>query len=1093
MRTLVLCGTLALAVSVACGQTPERINSGEIIASAVKRHDAGNYKEAIALYQKVPRNDTNYAWSRYELALSYYQDSNYAKAIQTCEAALLLPDKEYELQLLITYGSILDDAEQPDRALRVYDSALLKYPASPSLWLNKGIVLLRQKKVDEAEAIFKTLILKDPYYASAHFRLAQCALQKGQSVPCLFSLFTYLMLSPSGPYYKNAVYLLDHIAKGTDDVLQYVDARTSSDDVFGAAEQIVLSKIALDKAYKTKTSFDDPVIRQLQVVLEKVQYDAAEKNFWMQYYVPLFSAMYKDGQFEPLVYHAFSNIDLEPIQRYVKKNNKEIKAGLSFAATYFNSIRSTRELQATNRKATPTLYHFNDGVYAGMGTMNDKDVLTGKWTFYYPNGNIKSTGSYNTAGDKEGVWNYYYKTGGLSGTDQWSNGKQTGEDIIYSSRGVVTTKAHYRNGELHGDKELFYGIGHLFSKTSYIDGKQNGPYTEYYSNGRKKIETFYKNDELNGPYKSYYKNGPLETEATYSNGKYEGVYKIYYESGQLSKTGAYKSGQLQGETKEYHPHGVLKKLYSYAADLLEGDVLEYSDAGVLIEKVTYKGGKAEGLAEYFDSDGKRFSTFLFDKNILKAARYFDKSGNEISRSERQKGAINLTIFNPEGIKVSNMIYNDAGEKTGSDTYFHTSGKIRETNNYKSGKLHSLSTGYYASGTKEYEIAYADDEKNGLYTSYHLNGKIKAQGWYTAGKLTDTWINYNEKGNIILRTSYLDDDITGYRESYHANGTLDDEEVYTNGWLMAIHQYDTLGNRIHTTEFKNGTGTYKGIHFNGKTSYEGQYVQSEFQGPFKGYYFDGSMSFEKSFDRGLLEGSYTSYHYGGTIATKGAYKNGERTGTWKYYTTEGKLYREETYTDGEINGKQRFYYSNGDLEREIEYKNGERNGALKRYATDGQLSGVFYYKNDVITGYTYADKAGQLLPVKPLPGGNGKVETFYSNGVKSSEMEYTAGVLTGSYKLYHANGKLYYETTEEYGNTNGKLAEYYENGNLKREYLYAYDNEDGPYKEYYENGKVKEQGTYYNGSVHGPVIFYDASGKITSRHHYYYGTLLNISK
>lgn len=1090
---MILCALMGLMLQ-SNAQAPIRINSGEVIASGIKRHDAGKYKEAVALYSQVPRNDTNYALALYELMLSYRADSSFGKARQACETALRLPNNDYELQVLNTYGSTFDDEGNQERALRVYDSALLKYPASQLLRLNKGIALLRARKPSEAETLFQQLLLENPYYSSAHFRLAQCALQRGEIVPALFSLFTYLLVTPSGPYANYAIQYLNLISKGDTEVVKYVDARSSADEAFGVAEQILLSKIALDKAYKIKTSFDDPIIRQLQVVMEKTTYDEDSKNFWMQYYVPLFKTIYTDDQFEPLVYHAFSGVNLEPIQRYVKKNSKEIKSAVTFVVQKLNPIRSTRELHAARRKAAPELYHFNDdGDFAGIGTMDGKGNLSGPWKFYHTNGNLKSTGAYNEKSEKEGTWHYFAANGLPTGFDTWIAGKQTGDDVTYNSYGTITAKAQYKNGELHGEKETFYGIGHLYTKATYADGKMSGPYTAYYSNGRKKVEATYKDDELDGTYKTYYKTGQLESEGLYSKGKFEGPYKLYHENGQVSKTGAYKAGKLQGEEKEFHPNGVLKKLHTYVDDVLEGDEKEYNAEGGLIEKLAYKGGQAQGLAEYYGPDGKLFSTFLFDKNILKTARYFDKSGNEISRSERKDKTITLTAFDADGFKVSTITYNDAAARLNSDTYFYSSGQVRETNPYKDGKLDGVSTGYYANGKKEYAIQYKGGEKDGLATYYFQNGNIKSQGWYDKGDLVDTWTNYNEKGVVVSRTSYVNDDINGYSETYNAGGKLQDEEVYRNGWLTAVNQYDSAGNRIHATEFKNGNGNYSGIHFNGKTSYEGSYVQGEFQGLFKSYYFDGSPAVVKTYDRGLLQGDHTEYYYGGVVATSGKYKNGERTGRWKTFTTDGKLYKEENYTDGALDGKRIYYYPNGKIEREFDYKRGDRDGVMKRYADDGQLAFVLYFKDDVITGYAYADKSGQLVPVKPLPGGNGRVQTFYASGAKSAEMEYVANLLNGPHKLYFPNGKLYYETTEDYNLSNGKLMEYYSNGALKKQYNYLQDNEDGPYKEYYENGKLREEGAYDNGLLQGDVRFYDATGKLTETRTYYYGTLLKANK
>jgi tetratricopeptide (TPR) repeat protein len=117
MRKLFVSGLLSLAMLCGNAQTPKRINSGEIIASGFKLHDSGKYKEAIALYSTVPRNDTNYTLSLYEIALSYRADSAFTKALQICEASLGLPDNEYEMQVLSTYGSTLDDQGNRERAL----------------------------------------------------------------------------------------------------------------------------------------------------------------------------------------------------------------------------------------------------------------------------------------------------------------------------------------------------------------------------------------------------------------------------------------------------------------------------------------------------------------------------------------------------------------------------------------------------------------------------------------------------------------------------------------------------------------------------------------------------------------------------------------------------------------------------------------------------------------------------------------------------------------------------------------------------------------------------------------------------------------
>ena len=906
-------------------QTAKSINSGEIIEKGIKLHDAGNYKEALQLYKQVPRNDSNYVLALYETVLSQMLDSNYHDALQTCERGLSQLSDEYELEFLQAKGSILDDQGFYEKAMQAYDSALSKYPNAETVLLNKATSLLRQERLDEAESILQKILIRNPYYASAHFKLAQCALLKGQTVPATMSLFAYLFNNPDGNYYSNTIKLLSSISTGTDDIRQYIDNRkTGSAGSYALIEKIILSKIALDKNYKPLAAFDDPIFRQLQVLMEKLQYNADDNDFWMQFYVPSFKKLFGSKLFEPAVFHAFSNANIEKIQQYVKKNKKEIKEAIEVFIEDMSKIRSTEELNFEKRQTAPVLYHFDDGILFGKGNY-DKDKMTGKWEFYHTNGNLKSFGTYNANGKKQGKWTYYYKDGKLSGYDSWNDGEQTGEDLTYNNQGVLVTKADYSAGKLNGEKHNYYGVGHLFSIQTYKNGVQEGKYLQYYSSGHKKTEANFSADELNGTYISYYESGQVQLISIYEKGKLNGVYKSYYENGKPDFEGTYSNGELDGETKSHHWNGSLMNTSIYRKGLLEGDYIEYNDEGVVTQKVPYKNGKAEGLGQYFDDDGKLFSTFLFENDKLTLARYFDKAGKEISASARKNKVIELTNYDAEGFKSAVVTYNDKGQKENENLYYYTSGSIKEKSIYENGEVTGLVTGFYPNGAKDYEIAYSQGKKNGLYSSFFLNGKIKSEGWYLDDALNGDWVDYNEKGVVEATSTYSNGDLTGVRAFYFANGKLDYEEVYRSGWLQSIYQYDTTGKIISTSTITNGTGKYKGLYANGKTQYEGNYVQGELHGTFTNYFFDGSVRVSKSYDHGLLTGDYVEYHYGGKISAQGKFSFGKKTGIWKYYLKDGSLFREETYEYDNLNGRQLFYFPNGKIEREIIFKDRKKHG------------------------------------------------------------------------------------------------------------------------------------------------------------------------
>ncbi|HEX4851618.1 MAG TPA: tetratricopeptide repeat protein, partial [Puia sp.] len=122
-------------------QKTKLINSRELIERGIQLNDSGQYKEAIAVYNQVDRNDTNYVWSLYEKAVSCTSDSQYNQAIKYCEEGLALrSEREHEAELFNQYGNVLNDAGQSQKALIVFDSAIKKYPSFSLLYFNKGIV-----------------------------------------------------------------------------------------------------------------------------------------------------------------------------------------------------------------------------------------------------------------------------------------------------------------------------------------------------------------------------------------------------------------------------------------------------------------------------------------------------------------------------------------------------------------------------------------------------------------------------------------------------------------------------------------------------------------------------------------------------------------------------------------------------------------------------------------------------------------------------------------------------------------------------------------------------------------------------------------
>lgn len=1072
------------------------IDSKEAIKAGVELHDAGKYKEALKEYDKVSPSDTNYVQALYEKALSCSADSQFTKGIKYCEEALALPiDRTRCPELLTELGSLLDDDKQTERALHIYDSGIALYPHYTLLRVNKATTLLRLEKYREAAEILKQALLIDPYSSSAHYKLGVCALNMGNPVAAYLSFTTNMLIAPQGSFYKNSIGLMSEIAKNSDNVVEWVSKRKEEPgESFRLIEQIVASKIALDKNYKAVIKLDDPISRQLQVILEKLSYDEQDKDFWMQYYVPYYASVFQNKKFEYLVNHIFSAVEIKSIKEFNQKNKKELSAFTDEAVIYFNAIRASQILPWKKREAETSLYYFEKGSLVGKGaTANKGELLTGPWIFHFFAGNKKATGNFSAQGEKEGPWKYYFFNGQLKGEEIYKAGKQEGAETDYYESGVVSARLNYKNGEMDGEGRFYYPEGALKKIENYRNGKLQGARTIYYTSGIIKAIENYQEDKLNGGYKLYHPNGQLSEEGNYVNGVLNGPYKSWSSSGILSIEAQYEQDKIVGVVKRYHDNGKLKSTENFSNGKLEGDYTEYWNTGQLFTKYVNKKGKTSGEVNYYDRDGKVYSTYTFNDDRLRKAVYFDKTGKEISKSELNDGRLELNIYSPEGFKRTTTIYSKKSVAEGPQISYYPSGKTSEKYIYKEGELQGPASTWHINGQQSNDLSYEAGKKQGYYTHYNLYGAKKQEGWYVEDLSQGPWTFYDDYGTMTSVTNYLNDEYDGYKTDYWQNGNIESVSKYDMGRLLEMIQYDTLGKEINRVVLTNGNGKFSWLHLNGKVTAEVTYKEGNMHGVQNFYYYDGSLQTKQYYKNGLRDSIYRGYYFGGKIQTEGQYKAGEKTGTWKSYNNEGVLTTVEEYKFGELNGKKIYYYENGKPESEMEFVDGERDGITKKYHKDGSLLYQLTHRDGKIISYSYLDKTGKLVPEILVPGGNGQVKTYYANGTVSALWAYADYEVHGEDNTWHPNGKPWMVSTEFYGNTEKDLKYFYPEGTVMSQYVYLRDEPHGVFKDFYVNGKVKTEGNYYKGDLHGSYKKYDELGKLLETRVYYYGQLISVKK
>lgn len=1095
MRTifflLLLCSFAASPIYAQRELSNPLINSKEFLSKGMALHEEGKYKDAIAVYLQVPQSDTNYATVLHELILSYYIDSNFAQAEKYANLGLSFFPHE-KLKWYGFLANIYDDTDRNELALGMYDSVIAQNPNDYLAWFNKGITLFRKSKFDEALSNFQQCAIINPYYSSTHYYLGRLAMLKGNMVESMLSFSTNLLISPGNQFQQKTISYLQTIAEVNTTANEYLQKyKPGKADNFEEVQEILISKASIDKNYKLKAGLEDVIVRQLQVMVEKLEYNANDKGFWMQYYVPMFKSFWKDDLFEPLVFEMFSKVDIKKVKEYHAKEKKKLTAFSTAAALYLNEIRETQVLNFSKREATSTRYYIKNSVVAGKGsyTKNAKNEseVSGPWSFYSSNGQVRSKGAFAEKGARTGLWHFYHDNGLIKETTMYKDDLAHGKSDVWNDNGLLSTTATYADDMLHGTKTSYYYSGHLASIINYKAGKKEGLAKYYTSDGYLETQTNFINDLQDGDQVFYYESGKKSSEVKYVKGLANGIYNSYYENGKPKSKGSFIDGEKTGVWISYFAEGTQEVKENFLKGELDGERFFYYSNGQTASKEFYKKGAIDGLKQDFDDDGVVFSESVYEKGRLRDIKFLDKKGAIISSTTSRKGNANIAFYDADGSKRSEGYYSKEGLGEGEFNYYYKNGQLSAKGGYKAGLMDGKKTFYYSNGQVSQEGSYKEDKAHGYFVDYYLNGQVSREGWYVDGNQQGTFISYDLLGNITSKVYYLDDKLHGLAEYFNPGKQPDNTQFFDYGWFNKINQYDSTGKLMLSSVLDKGIGKVRFNHFNGNPYFISNYKFYQLHGPSLTTHADGSKKIDSHYKNGRLDSSFVSWHPNGKIQSEGKYSNGQKTGAWKYYYYSGKLSEVEMYKDGSLDGKDIQYNQDGSISGELNYKDGNLDGERKYFGDNAQLMAVYYYKDDILLGYSYEDKSGKLLPMIPLEKEAGKVEAYYKNGAKSVQLVFNEGFSTGDRVSYHSNGKIQIEGKRIKGLDDGLVKTYYASGKIKKEENFYFGSKHGSSKHYNEDGTLQSHVNYYLDDLHGDCKYF-TEGKTPVTYTYYYGSL-----
>lgn len=187
------------------------------------------------------------------------------------------------------------------------------------------------------------------------------------------------------------------------------------------------------------------------------------------------------------------------------------------------------------------------------------------------------------------------------------------------------------------------------------------------------------------------------------------------------------------------------------------------------------------------------------------------------------------------------------------------------------------------------------------------------------------------------------------------------------------------------------GPWKKVGPDGKTIYEGSFVDDKPNGKFTYYYPNGKVKIVSLFsDKGKVSRTKVYHETSGKLMAWGKYVEEKRDSVWKFFNEDSVLVSEETYTLGKKNGVAKNYYANGKVAEEKPYKNDVLDGVWKQYYDDGTMKSQGKYVNGLMEG---------------------KVFFYYPDGKTSVSGVYEHSLKEGTWNFYKANGQV--ERTEIY--------------------------------------------------------------------------------
>jgi len=302
----------------------------ELVGQGIELNDQGKYEEAIAKYREALEIDKNSTLANYEMSYTCMASGKFEEAVKYSKKVIKL-DQDNLHGAYIVWGSSLDMAGEPEKAIKVFEEGLERFQASNLLNYNLAITAFKIKDFGKAEKAAINSIICKPQHCSSHLILSSVMQANKQRVKSVLPLYYSLMLEPnsrrSKQYYTN---LLGQMNQGVErkdakNINVMVPNFAAADSTFGAAEMMISLSAASGVTDEKKTKMESFVesTKSLFSILGELKKE--NKGIWWEFYVTKFDDLVKSDNYEAFCYYISQSANNDEVNSWITKHPDQME------------------------------------------------------------------------------------------------------------------------------------------------------------------------------------------------------------------------------------------------------------------------------------------------------------------------------------------------------------------------------------------------------------------------------------------------------------------------------------------------------------------------------------------------------------------------------------------------------------------------------------------------------------------------------------------------------------------------------------------------------------------------------------------------